>query len=223
MVQTRSKMAIRSESVDMVEKDEITYDCNVLFRIHKDAVLEIGGKAHKIPPKKKNDFNVRLRLVSGASIPNEDPPNVKLRHQDSPQSNGIQVYEPAARMAPSSVDVAWDRCKFRRNNEKRLYKLNDVVLAKLRGYAAWPAIILKLLPKKRAKVEFFGADPHEKIGYLNLNEIVLYKDCIDVLLIQLKKKIPKYKKAIREAESVCGISDSCSVLNMHNKALTNRK
>lgn len=219
MVQTRSKKTNVSECVEVVASDVVTYDCNLLIRIHKDAVIEIGKNAHKIPSI-NNDFNVHLKLLSEGDLNENSPIDFETHDQAPTKSCEIQAYEPAARLTPANVDVAWMQCKHIRDYNNQQINENDVVLAKIRGHSAWPAIVLKLLPKKRAKVEFFGAEPHEKFGILSLNEIVLFKNSIGVLLIQLRKKIHKYIRAVREAEGACGIPHSSSVLNMYDKPLS---
>lgn len=42
---------------------------------------------------------------------------------------------------------------------ERDFKVNDIVFAKVRGYAAWPAVIQKLIPSnqpKQAEVVFYS-------------------------------------------------------------------
>lgn len=212
MVNTRSMNTNNSKIVGMTDGDPV-FDCNVVIRIHRDAIMEIDGKTHVIPSV-NNDFNVQLRLVSDEyEMSDHLVVDDNVRDQESSKSCNIQVYKPATKMILKNVDKAWIRCKNIHKKSKQNIKKRDVVMAKLRGHPAWPAIILKLLPENRAKVEFFGAEPHEKFGFVNLSEVILFKDSLDILLLQLKKKIRKYEKAIKEAERVCGILDSNSVLN----------
>lgn len=206
MVNTRSTKKNVSKSVNVSDTVH-TYDCNVVIRIHEDALMEIDGKAHIIPIK-NNDLNIKLHLVS-----EQNDSNLIESAVDSSKSSKIQVYKPATAMALKSVGSAWIQCKRSHKNNKQNVKVRDLVVAKLKGHSVWPSIILEMLPNKKAKVEFLGAEQHERFGFVNISEITLFKDSIDVILIQLKKKLPKFKKAVKEAEIYCGISEKYSAFN----------
>lgn len=205
MVNTRSM-----KSSNMI--DNVTYDCNVVIRIHKDALIEIDKKSHAVPIA-GNDMNIRLRLISAES-------DIKLagatagatrksKRKDSSPPTTVQFYKPASAIIIKSVARAWVRCK----KSKQNVQVRDLVMAKLSGHPAWPSVVLEFLPKQKARVEFLGVEPHERFGSVNLSEIVLFKDSIDILQIQLRKKINRYQKAVMEAEIYAEIPEKHSVFN----------
>lgn len=192
MVHTRSRKEI--------SKGDNEVECKIIISIHKDATIEFNEKKHRIKQSKDN-FNVRLRWVS--------------EHDScsSSSNDDRQIYQPAKATDVKTVQRAWLNCKSSHKKDKQKIRASDVVLAKVRGHSAWPAIIVEVISSSRVKVQFFGADAHEKFGFVGLNEITLFKNSIDVLLLLLKKNIKKFRKAVKEAELVCGIPEECSLLN----------
>lgn len=219
MVYTRSaKKNVLDTVSKSTNKGEIdhTYDCTIVISIHKDAIIKFGESTHVIK-QKKNDFNVRLHLISDKKDSNEVSAVDDTPHDNvSSRSNQVQVYQPTSAMSLKSVNSAWVRCKNDRKKNKQKLVQHDVVLAKLRGHPAWPAIILDIPSQSTVKVQFFGAETHEKFGFVNINEITLFKNSMDVLLLLLQKKIKKFTKAVKEAELVCGISGENSLFNECN-------
>lgn len=59
-----------SNNVNTSETDD-TYECNVIIRIHKDAIIEFGKNSHVVPLS-NNDFNIRLNLIHDENDLNED-------------------------------------------------------------------------------------------------------------------------------------------------------
>lgn len=109
------------------------------------------------------------------------------------------------------ADDAWRKCKKKHKQNGHQISINDIVMAKLRGYSAWPAIVVDFVNKKRAKVEFFGVDQNEKFGFVNLTEITRFNDSAEVILLLLKRNIPKFKKSVLETELFCEIPSSLSL------------
>lgn len=206
MVNTRS---VKRHSMS---DNENNYKCNVVIRIHKEALMEFDKKSHSIPIV-DNSLNIHLQLVSEKNDSNSNKSSVEdartSNGNDSSTSRTVQFYKPASAMTLKTVDSAWKRCK----KSKQNIKARDLVMAKLSGHPAWPAIVIEILPKKKAKVKFLGVEPHERYGFVFLSEIVLFKDSIDILLIQLKKKINRYKKAVLQAEVYGRIPQKYSLFN----------
>lgn len=192
MVRTRAmKEKVLTNAPKSVATSEIdnTYECTVVIRIHKDALIKIDGHSQAIPLI-NNDLNIGLHVISEENDSKEestvdDSPNDK----DSSSSDNMQVYQPAPTTTLKTVNSAWLRCKNSHKNKKQKLSVKDVVLAKLRGHSAWPAIIIEMPSKNMAKVQFFGAQVHEKFGFVIINEITLFKDSIVVILMLLKKNL----------------------------------
>lgn len=172
---------------DNLIDDEHTYDCNVVIRIRKEALIEIDRKSHAIPLV-NNDMNIRLRLTSARNDLDLAEPTAdrtcytrsrthtrtrtcRSNSKDSPTSMAVQFYKPASAKTIKTVDTAWLQCK----KNKQSVKVRDLVMAKLTGHPAWPAIILEFLPNNKAKVEFLGVESHERYGFVSLIQIVLFK------------------------------------------------
>lgn len=85
-----------------------------------------------------------------------------------------------------------------------------VVLAKMRTYAAWPAII-KQFRKTCVNVEFFGEGTTGNIRY---TDIGLFEDNHQLITFNLKKKINGYCKSVQCAEGALNIPTHLSVSNI---------
>lgn len=86
--------------------------------------------------------------------------------------------------------------------------VGDVVLCKMRGFCPWPAYVTKL-EGKSIFVEFFGDRTTQKTTITNLFSFQDSKDIILANIMRLKN--PLFKKAVREAELVMGISEEYSI------------
>lgn len=167
------------------------------FRITENK-LQVGD--HIIAPK-KNNFNLKLKVTSKMiTVVNEQPSG----------SHGKVI----ANLNVNSVESAWKACKSEHKRNKETVEQNDVVLAKVRGHQPWPAIILDLYKKNNCRVEFFGAKDYEKYGLVSFNEITFFKNSSQVIKLVLQKKIPKYVKAVLEAEFLCKIPSHASLTNI---------
>lgn len=115
------------------------------------------------------------------------------------------------------IDKAWRLCK---KQEGSKICINDIVMAKLRGYTAWPAIVIEFMNKSTVKVQFFGVSESEKIGFITFKEITQFSNSEQVILAILERKCPKFKKAIQEAEFVSGTPSYASITRVHSKQST---
>lgn len=103
------------------------------------------------------------------------------------------------------IDEAWRKCKLGHRKE---FNVDDIVMAKLKGHAAWPASIVEFSSQSKAKVLFFGANPNEKFGSVNMAEIIHFNDATDVVRLTLKRDFiqkRKFQKGIREAQISLGM------------------
>lgn len=131
----------------------------------------------------------------------------------SEKTIAISHSKPIYRLA----DEAWRKCKSNHKQSGHKISVDDVVMAKVRGWSAWPAVVLEFVNKKRVKVEFFGVDQSQKFGFVDLVEVTRFRDSGEVALLLLKRDINQFKKAVIEAERFCGIPDSISLCkqNVH--------
>lgn len=84
----------------------------------------------------------------------------------------------------------------------------DIVLCKMRGFSAWPAMIRKV-EQNSVFVEFFGDHTTQKTMLKNL---YLFHESHSEIISNLKRlKNPMYSKAIREAERALQIPDELSI------------
>lgn len=111
------------------------------------------------------------------------------------------------------IDNAWMECKKEHKQNQIELRIDDIVLAKVRGHQPWPATVLDVTNKKRIKFEFFGAEEYERFGFVSMNEIALFENGSLAVRLILKKRIQKYRKAIQEAEIICGIPQFASLCN----------
>lgn len=112
------------------------------------------------------------------------------------------------------IEPVWEQCKKEnRANSSNIFKTNDIVAAKLKGHMPWPSKIIEICDKKKAKVEFFGAMPHERFGFVPLSEIVLFSNALKLVRIIARKNNAKYNKGIKEVEILLGVSACTSILH----------
>lgn len=111
------------------------------------------------------------------------------------------------------IDSEWLKSKKEHKQNNLRININDIVLAKVRGYNLWPAVVLEFTGKSGMKVEFFGADDDEKFGFVSMNEVTFFKNSAVVVRLILKRNIRNYRKAIKETEILCGIPSYASLCN----------
>lgn len=89
--------------------------------------------------------------------------------------------------------------------------VNDIVLFKMRGFFAWPALVIGI-NNKVVEVEFFGDHTTQKSS--KKENILSFKDSLDLILFNLRqRKCQLYRKAIREAEVLLDVPEMSSILN----------
>lgn len=165
-------------------------------------------------------FDVHMKLHEGgitiskrkSSTLSSNPNTSKNSTQKSNQKSNLTIAVLQPKPITKLIDLAWQRSKLNRSE----CHLNDVVMAKVKGHVAWPAILIGFVNKSKAKVEFLGANQNEKFGFISLKEMVHYSECNDVIRLTLKRTFiykEKFEKGIREAEILFGIPSHASMLN----------
>lgn len=145
-----------------------------------------------------------LRPRTAAAITSLSPNLKKNRKPD------LIVAKPHSKPINKMVEEAWKLCKSDSSREKCNIRPSDIVMAKLKGHPAWPAVVLEYISKTRVKVEFFGANKTEKFGFVNISEITPFESSADVIRLNLKRNIFRYKKAVKEA--VCAVPSNALML-----------
>lgn len=212
--------------VKLTRQNLVTHNISAKVQRNK---MEIGGKTIV---SKDNVFDIDVKISNaGISITQSKigtdravgslPPRRILRSQfqatgltdqniDLQPHRNLTVAKTCFK--PKLVEKAWQQCKANRENYS--VRINDFVMAKLRGHLAWPAKIIEILnEKKQVKVQFYGVASHEMFGFIYITEIVPFKDAADVISLTLEKNNAKFMKGVKEAEIHCGIPLSASLLN----------
>lgn len=198
-----------------LKSNDITHNIGVKI---KECTLQMG---QTIITSKNLTFDVHIKLhgdqititKNQSSAPSSNSMAsrnlIQKRNQKSNLTVAVHQQKPIAKL----IDQAWQKIKLESPKE---FNVDDVVMAKLKGHTAWPAIIIEFVSEHKAKVDFFGANPNEKFGFVSLKEMVHFTECIDVIRLTLKKAFihkEKFKKGIQEAELVVGIPSYASMLN----------
>lgn len=96
-----------------------------------------------------------------------------------------------------------------KNSRAGIPTINAVIISKMRTHSPWPSKLVKI-NGKQALVYFFGTGEH---GEVKLDEIILFEDGLYLLKLYALKKIPGYRRAVREAEVFLSIPSNKSILN----------
>lgn len=186
--------------------------------IHKNK-LKLGDSTFK---SRNLTFNLHLKVTSTeVAILNERPEVTisprKLRCREKFVSN---THLPIVKFVPKPIVIKprnctkwvdeWRKCKNRDN-----FSVNDIVMGKVRGFLPWAGKIVEFIKKDKSeivKIEFYGVDWTEKIGFVTKNELSLFKNCGHLIRAILQRNCPKFRKGIQEAEIICGIPEHLSVI-----------
>lgn len=144
---------------------------------------------------------------------------VSISHSEKLKNNSkscLTVVKTQPKSTSKMIDDAWRQCKSNNVRDGNTIRLKDIVIAKLKGHAPWPAVVNEFVNKSRVLVEFFGADKSQKFGLVGVDEITPFmhsSNVIRVILLTLKRDILMFTKDIREAELICGVPSHASITN----------
>lgn len=230
----RSDRAVRKIERILNTKN-IVHNLNV--KIHRDT-MQIGSF---ISSSKNRCFNIRLKMSEkqiaiheilpqsnsfvSESITNAPTQRI-LRKIQSVAGDLVESIKPkmtVAQLHQRSIykltETAWRHCKSNYKQEvsegRPSLAKNDVVMAKLKGWSAWPAIILDFVNKNRVKVKFYGVGEEEQLGFVEYKEISPFEISAEVIKLLLNRNDSKFKRAVREAEIVNGIPAAVSLTLNH--------
>lgn len=144
-----------------------------------------------------------------------DLPNRTAKKAPNPVVKMTSTALVARQVLPKSLNSfisnAWNQCKKDFCASNQCLNLNDIVMARLKSYSAWPGFITGYTKdKRRAYVEFFGT--HD-VGSVDVKEIVRFIDCYDTIRLLLLRKTSDFHKAIIEVERIQNVPPEMSLLH----------
>lgn len=90
----------------------------------------------------------------------------------------------------------------------RSFKVNDYVLARMRGYPPWPARIVNFTKNGQTmKCYFFGSDNNGSVDY---RKAIPFEDAYEVIRLIKIRNPNEFVKGVRELEMKIGIPDILS-------------
>lgn len=93
---------------------------------------------------------------------------------------------------------------------EKVLNVGDFVLAKMKGYAAWPSKIISFTKnKKKAKCYFHGT---HNIGSVETDKIIPFEDGFSVIRLLKLRSNADFEKRVREIELINGVPDYLSSL-----------
>lgn len=108
------------------------------------------------------------------------------------------------------INDAWKSCKKNFLDSNLAVNVNDIVMAKMKSYSAWPGQILTLATnKKRASIHFFGTNNR---GSVDVKEIVPFEYSHDAIKLLLLRKTGPFHKGVLEIETILGVPPNLSLL-----------
>lgn len=113
-----------------------------------------------------------------------------------------------AKTLTSLINDAWKSCKKNFSDSKQSVEINDLVLARMETYSAWPGKLSSFAKNnKRATVHFFRTN---NSGSVDVCEIVQFEQCYDAIRLLLLRKVGPFHKAKREIEKFLEVLDNVS-------------
>lgn len=189
-----------------IEKTNVASKNNTFNVVVKLSADELMIKdSNMIPDQVISGRILRPKLLAATSLKTISKPNHK--------SDGT-VGKLQTKSIAKMVDQAWRKCKTDSRFHKYVVHVDDIVMAKLKGHTPWPAIVIEIMSKARAKVQFFGVQETEKFGFVNIAEIAPFTSSIDVIQLNSKRNISQFNKAVQEALLVCDVPSFNSMLSI---------
>lgn len=195
-----------------------------LIRLSKQDIENITGEVqksstmHTIPIKISDDS----LNINGVPIKNNGASNlvfnvgiaikidkVITKACESISNQEFQKFRSSAKTHNQLINDEWRRCKGIHKENGKMLEIDMIVMARMRGYAAWPSRINTINANwKRANVIFFG---EQNSGGICTSEIVPMKNCDEIIRLLLLRRVPLLIKGIREAEICLDIPEERSL------------
>lgn len=118
--------------------------------------------------------------------------------------------ELVAKTLNDHINDAWKSCKKNFLDSNLAVNVDDIVMARMKTYSAWPGKILTLATnKKRASIHFFGTNNR---GSVDVKEIVPFEYSHDAIKLLLLRKRGPFHKGVLEIETILGVPPNLSLL-----------
>lgn len=181
------------------KKNEIKLkECVVkLIRLKKTELMELLSERPKT-------YNLRARPKNVAKLKQNAKQN-SLTSQNVKKQ--VEIPNCLALVKPTSMQMTklW-------NAKKRcgiVPEVGSIVLAKMRSYRPWPAIILNENGRSVFWVRFLGKGSH---GSVKKTECVPFENALECVQQSLENPVEDYSRAVREAEVILHIPSEKSLL-----------
>lgn len=160
-----------------------------------------------------NTFTIQLKVTSSGVTVLKSPSKL-ISHRVAISKNPSKLVVSKPINLSHNIDILWQQSK--NMLDKNKLSVNDLIMTKIRGFLPWPSKVLEITKKKSfdvIKVEFYGAEPFERFGFVKSNEVAYFKDCINLIKVILQRNPLKFMKGVKEVEVVLGLPESLSILN----------
>lgn len=225
-----NSQAIEEGKRSQTEKHKMK-QCSVnLFRMSK-MQYDMYSRADEIVTKK---FDIKitgneLAIVNGDKMKKQHSTNrsfrINLKRHLSelvlevcdatPKVNTTITEIPMGKTLNSLINASWRTCKKDFAASGQCLQIQDLVLAKMRGYQPWGAQITSFSKnKKRAIVHFFGTNNGNSV---DVSEITAFSHSQDVIRLLLLRKFGTFHKSILEIETILKVPAELSLLKEREK------
>lgn len=183
-----------------------TFSINI--EIKKDRLKANNVEISSVLP---SVFNIGVRINHGNLLINEQ--NFHATDKTSASICPVKRH-PVQHIKKTLIELvkeSWAVTLRENKNAKLILKENDIIMAKMKGYSAWPGKIISFTKnKKRALIYFYGT--HDK-GSVDVNEMALFEHSHKVIRLQLLRILDGFKKGILEVESEIKVPRELSITN----------
>lgn len=149
--------------------------------------------------------------ASTLSLSNYCLRNRGVKKEEIARSDQVKTTLAVARKQTQTALAAkyWNAARKHTTSSSALPRVGEVVLAKMRTYRPWPAIVLNDEKKMVFWVRFLGKGSE---GSVKKNECVLFANAIECVHEYSKFPVDDYRRAVREAELFLSIPAHASIL-----------
>lgn len=114
----------------------------------------------------------------------------------------------------SVIDSTFKREARQFENSGGRFEYGQAVLAKMSGYAPWPARIEGFTKNgRRVKCFFYGS---HNTGTVDINQVIPFKNAFSIIRLINLRNTRDFAKGVKEIEMQCGVPDELSALKEMN-------
>lgn len=208
----RSKDKItKGKSTNAVEKT------NVLKKKSNEAINERNLRSKEKTSQEKSAKNAVRKTNVLKQKPNEVVEQRNLRSKKKiTKEKSLEATE--TRITKNNVvnkslneliRDTWTSSKKDKNHTN--FNINDIVMAKMRTYSAWPSKIIKFNDKHtKCEVEFFGC---LSTGWIDIKEIVPFSESAAIIKLLIVRQNHQFNEGIRIVEQLFEVPSHLSIFN----------